>query len=302
MEHRNPRPHTHLYDWDWTDAPEAGNDITSKEDGIQADHPAQPLDANAIRSEEEPVTRKVITEPCENVRGERSQTLSPTKSLVSSARPTSLPGIKTQSPWSLYDKCYELDFGEGFMWIVRKKVGARTLFLMHQTSDVDLEILSESFRKARSPYFVKCFDILQTGSDTNIILEFMNMSLVQVIGAPRPVTEQEVRSIVGQLTKGLLEAEHARAPGSHLDLSRIWLNLNGDVKILPQIVEVGRSRNLDAAQKRVHSLGSIIQKLVAKTNRPDLSSNAGPGHYSRDLLDFMGETTTGDVKTLLKLA
>ncbi|KAK5078789.1 hypothetical protein LTS08_006623 [Lithohypha guttulata] len=137
---------------------------------------------------------------------------------------------------------------------------------MHQTSDVDLEILSESFRKARSPYFVKCFDILQTGSDTNIILEFMNMSLVQVIGAPRPVTEQEVRSIVGQ------------------------------------IVEVGRSRNLDAAQKRVHSLGSIIQKLVAKTNRPDLSSNAGPGHYSRDLLDFMGETTTGDVKTLLKLA
>jgi hypothetical protein len=65
--------------------------------------------------------------------------------------------------------------------------------------EVDLKTPSECLRKAHGLYFVKCYDILQSGNDTDVVFEFMSMSLVQIVGAPRPPTEQEVLAIVGQV-------------------------------------------------------------------------------------------------------
>ena len=78
-----------------------------------------------------------------------------------------------------------------------KKVNSRALFLVHHADEVNLNTLSECLRKARDLYFVKCYDILQSGNDIDIVVEFINMLLVQIIRAPRPPTEQEVLAIIG---------------------------------------------------------------------------------------------------------
>jgi len=149
--------------------------------------------------------------------------------------------------WSMYDKGFEVDFGDGYFWLASKKESPLELVLVRTENQLDGETMSELSQKLQGEYFVKCFHALRSNLVTHLVFEFMNLSLVQITGAPRLPTEQEVLAIIGQvgvengtnmslvlilqLVTGLKVAKKSGRGNLGLHASRVWVGLNGYVKI-----------------------------------------------------------------------
>lgn len=194
MRNDTRRPDTQVLDWSCSDVRQGENSQTGQDEMVQAG-----LLTQQQLSEKDNLKSQDSMKGHDDERSTPSHTPSH-ETPMSQERSLSLPFVKQQPVWSLYEKGYEIDFGGGYLWVARRQINSRGLYLVQNLGEVSSKALPERFGKIRSPYFVKCHDILQSGANTDIVLEFMNMSLVQIIAAPRPPTEQEVLAIVGQVS------------------------------------------------------------------------------------------------------
>ncbi|KAK5096545.1 hypothetical protein LTS08_007418 [Lithohypha guttulata] len=220
-----------------------------------------------------------------------------------------MPSRRFLSVWSLYSKCYEVDFGGGYLWVASGKGSSLGLFLVQKEEKFDATQSSMVLENSQGQYFVKCCDIFQTGSSIDLVFEFMNMSLTQIIGAPRLPTEQEVLAIVGQvgapmgsltsyllskLVEGLKAMRDSDVMQGQLHASRILINLG-----VPQVSCKTTTQPSESSKKNIHDLGQIIQQLVARPSEPEGSYEDEHSRYSSMLLDFIAGTTCAELDVLV---
>lgn len=102
--------------------------------------------------------------------------------------------------WSTFRPGFQVDFGDGyFQWAMDRANPSHTV-LVQRLERVDRVLTHERLSRLPHRHFVKFHGLYPAGASTNVVFEYMRLSLVQVIGVPRPLTEQEQRAIVGQVS------------------------------------------------------------------------------------------------------
>jgi len=109
------------------------------------------------------------------------------------------PQVQTQNVWSCYERAHEIDFGGGYFWVGARAGTSQALVLIQREDNLDPEKMSDRLRVSESRYIVRCCEIFCSGFCADLVFENMDMSLVQIIGTPRPPTEREVLAIIGQV-------------------------------------------------------------------------------------------------------
>lgn len=247
MEDRTDRPLTCVVEWPGASECLGGNHSRADE-GLELTDPspiAKQLQGDDTLIIQRAHKRKAITE-LPNGRQLKPARLPLSVHRHVESQPSSMPSRRFLSVWSLYSKCYEVDFGGGYLWVASGKGSSLGLFLVQKEEKFDATQSSMVLENSQGQYFVKCCDIFQTGSSIDLVFEFMNMSLTQIIGAPRLPTEQEVLAIVGQvgapmgsltsyllskLVEGLKAMRDSDVMQGQLHASRILINLGGKLKI-----------------------------------------------------------------------
>lgn len=100
---------------------------------------------------------------------------------------------------SQYDTSCEIDFGGGYLSVIRSKTVPHKLLLMREVESLEVDRKLALLNELGNEHFVACVNACETQSGISLIFEHMNVSLVQINGCPRFPTEEEVVAIVGQV-------------------------------------------------------------------------------------------------------
>ena len=102
------------------------------------------------------------------------------------------------SVWTKYVQKHQLELN-GLVDIAKGKEPLGNRVLVRQTSnqrlDGKLRTLAQ-FR--RQPYFVQTFEVFLSGTMVDVVCEYVDLTLLHILGCPRFPTEEEVAAIAGQ--------------------------------------------------------------------------------------------------------
>ena len=110
------------------------------------------------------------------------------------------------SPWTRYEERYKIDLN-GMVTVVEGKGALAQLATVRQIlrTDLDRKVrLLNQLRGNRS--FVACIDIFLSNSIVQIVSEFMDLTLLHVLGTAVFPTEKQVAAIAGQGSVSLFDS------------------------------------------------------------------------------------------------
>lgn len=109
---------------------------------------------------------------------------------------------KEESPWETYNKELVIELG-GLVTMAERKHPAYGLVIVKQFSGHNAESKLSRLRQIpeniQSKYFVSCVEIFNFQNISHIITEYMAISLLQIVAAPRYPRENQVAAIIGQV-------------------------------------------------------------------------------------------------------
>lgn len=109
---------------------------------------------------------------------------------------------KDESPWKTYNKEYTIELG-GLVAVAERKHPAHGLVVVKEFSghnaESKLSILRQIPESIQSSYFVSCLEVFHFQNVLHIITEYMTISLLQIVAAPRYPRENQVAAIIGQV-------------------------------------------------------------------------------------------------------
>lgn len=112
----------------------------------------------------------------------------------------SLNTIQTSnfSVWTIYVQKYEIALN-GLVSVAQRKETLGNHVLVRQTSKErlyrKLRLLAQFRRK---PYFLQSFEVFISDSTVDIVCDYIDLTLLHILGNPRFPTENEVAAIAGQ--------------------------------------------------------------------------------------------------------
>ena len=102
------------------------------------------------------------------------------------------------SPWTRYQEKYKVDLN-GMVTVAESRGTSNKLVTVRQTSNVDLDRKIRLLTQLRKcPSFVACIELFLSDSIVHIVGEFMDLTLLHVLGVPVFLSEKEVAAIAGQ--------------------------------------------------------------------------------------------------------
>ena len=115
-----------------------------------------------------------------------------------------------ESPWTRYEKIYDLELGGPVEVAVRK---APPIELVHVRafSKPAAEKTLHMFRHIRHRNIVAALDAFTTDDGLYVVLEYMPISLEQIVKSPAYPDERQLAAILGQVSSLI----HARASTDH---------------------------------------------------------------------------------------
>lgn len=115
-----------------------------------------------------------------------------------SANATSI--VNKSGIWSTFRPGFQVDFGDGYFQWATDRADPNHAVLVQRLEGVDRVLTHERLSRLPHRHFVRFHGLYPAGATTDVVFEYMRLSLVQIIGVPRPLTEQEQRAIVGQVS------------------------------------------------------------------------------------------------------
>ena len=71
--------------------------------------------------------------------------------------------------------------------------------MVRQVSTIKLDRKAQLFRQLRGQYFLTCFEMFQSGPMADLVFEYMDLSLLQILGAPLFPAEKHIVAIAAQV-------------------------------------------------------------------------------------------------------
>ena len=109
---------------------------------------------------------------------------------------------KYESPWKTYNKEYTIELA-GLITVAERKHPAHGLVIVKGFSSHNAETKLSGLRQIpeniQSSYFVSCIEVFNFQNILHIITEYMTLSLLQLVAAPRYPRENQVAAIMGQV-------------------------------------------------------------------------------------------------------
>ncbi len=110
--------------------------------------------------------------------------------------------IKDESPWKTYHKEYTIELG-GFVVVAERKLPSHGLVILKEFSDHNagskLSRLRQFPEDIQSRYFIRFLEVFDFQNVFYLITEYMTISLLQIVAAPRYPRENQVAAIIGQV-------------------------------------------------------------------------------------------------------
>ena len=118
-------------------------------------------------------------------------------------QPFQLPlTVKDESPWKTYNKEYQIELG-GLVTVAERKYPASGLIVVKEllgpSAESKLSMLRRIPDAIQSPYFVSWVEVFHFENVLHVISEYMTVSLLQIVAAPRYPRENHVAAIIGQV-------------------------------------------------------------------------------------------------------
>jgi hypothetical protein len=118
--------------------------------------------------------------------------------------------LRTHEPLSLsYDLAeasHEVNFGSGIkpnsednIVIAKRKSPNSSLVMIRRIRNTNNDFDAELLGNLRGEHFWICLEICEHGGGFNLIFEYMELSLVQILGTPLRRTDKEVAAIAAQV-------------------------------------------------------------------------------------------------------
>ncbi|KAJ9656280.1 hypothetical protein H2198_005055 [Neophaeococcomyces mojaviensis] len=206
---------------------------------------------------------------------------------------------RSGSVWSEYSRGHEVNFGGGFFHMAGGRSPGEGLAFLQKHGSSGLSERLAILTRPHSPHLVTYRGCFESPSETYLVFEPMNMSLLQVSNALRLPTEQEVVAIAGQLVEAVRNLASHDIVHGRLKLYNVLISLDGQVKIFLDESCHRRSGDAVAQQRNVQDLGEILKELTTTVEVEEvLPSSARPAGYSPELLGFISEASRGDLETL----
>jgi hypothetical protein len=112
---------------------------------------------------------------------------------------TSLGVPKRDIPvWDKYDKVYEVDL-MGTVTVAERRPPSSGLVMERQVSTIELDRKAKLFRQLRGQYFLTCFEMFGSRPLADLVFEYMDLSLLQILGAPLFPAEKHIVAIAAQV-------------------------------------------------------------------------------------------------------
>jgi hypothetical protein len=102
------------------------------------------------------------------------------------------------SVWDKYDKVYEVDL-MGTVTVAERRPPSLGLVMVRQVSTIELDRKVKLFRQLRGQYFLTCFEMFESGLLADLVFEYMDLSLLQILGAPLFPAEKHIVAIAAQV-------------------------------------------------------------------------------------------------------
>lgn len=215
----NSRPLTQIENW-----PQGQKEGGQSEPGVP---PANSLDARDIRqgAEESAATverRRRRKKDKHDIQQSSVFAAVPSQAQSNAAtESSSLPIPQTQaSVWARYDEIYQVEL-DSMLSVVERKGPLTELCIVRKTNKRGLDRKVELLNQLRGQSsFVECLEIFSSHSEVHLVYEFMDLTLLHVLGARLFPTEKQVAAIAGQGSCSLKPLRRANHFG------RLWKDLN----------------------------------------------------------------------------
>jgi hypothetical protein len=115
-----------------------------------------------------------------------------------------------ESPWKKYEKVYDLELG-GPVEVAVRKAPPVELVHVRTFSKLAAEKTLHMFRQIQDRNIVAALDAFTTDDGLYVVLEYMHVSLEQIVRSPPYPDERQLAAILGQVSSFI----HARASTDH---------------------------------------------------------------------------------------
>ena len=109
------------------------------------------------------------------------------------------PTPRVESPWEKYDKEYTLTFDEKII-VATKKNPTEELFGIRAFSGPDADSKLDTLYRIQADHFVEWQEVYRDNGEYWVVFEHMPLSLVQVIGMPKPLDEAQIAAILSPVS------------------------------------------------------------------------------------------------------
>ena len=106
--------------------------------------------------------------------------------------------VKDESPWTTYDRDYQVELG-GPVSVAERKGPDLGLVVVKQLSTANADSKLLMLRVISGGSFTCCIEIFRFEDVLHVVSEYMTMSLLQIVAAPRYPHESHVAAIIGQV-------------------------------------------------------------------------------------------------------
>jgi len=116
--------------------------------------------------------------------------------------------VKRESPWKSYEKSYDRQLG-GSVTIATRRVPSSDLVMVRQFPESSAEKTLYMFQRIQQENFIAALEALMTEKVFYIILEYMPISLNEIVRCPAYPNELQLAAIIGQVSSHGPYEKHA---------------------------------------------------------------------------------------------
>lgn len=107
--------------------------------------------------------------------------------------------VKDESPWTTYNRDYHVELG-GPVSVAERRGPGFGLVVVKQLSIANADGKLSMLRLISGDSFVRCIEIFCFDDVLHVVSEYMTMSLLQIVAAPRYPRKIHVAAIIGQVS------------------------------------------------------------------------------------------------------
>lgn len=121
-------------------------------------------------------------------------------SIETEVQPLQLPlTVKEESPWMYYNRDYQVELG-GPVSVAERKGPGFGIVVIKQLSTANSSDKISMLRLLSGGSFIRCIEIFHFENVLHVVSEYMTMTLLQIVAAPRYPRENHVAAIIGQVS------------------------------------------------------------------------------------------------------